>query len=198
MVRNKENSSLRNKGDWFSLGNTGWDAIPASQHQDIRRICHKKRSRVIFSPHSDKTVVRVWVTWSDRANSEEKECGELERFQWRSSSIFRDGLCSGKKKKKSKEIDPNLELKEYIPQENIKPKKWREPEDLWSWMQKLLASFQSETVGHWGCVSGREGRLLRSFRKIDRGWAGCCPELASSQFCSRCALSPTQSKRACF
>lgn len=27
------------------------------------------------------------------------------------------------KKKKSKEIDPNLELKEYIPQENIKPKK---------------------------------------------------------------------------
>ena len=65
------------------------------------------------------------MTWRDRANSEEKECGELERFQHRSLSIFRDGLCSKKKKKKIKINRPKgvyLELREYVSQEIIKPK----------------------------------------------------------------------------
>lgn len=46
---------------------------------------------------------------------------------WRDSSeeaqVFSEMVYVLGKKKKSKEIDPNLELKEYIPQENIKPKK---------------------------------------------------------------------------
>lgn len=195
MTRNREHSSFMNKGKFFFLGNTGFNAVPAWRSKEE---LSQKRVRVMCwppPPPPRKTAVQVGCKRSSLGRKKptlKKQRGPGEEVQafprWHM-------FWKKKKKKRQNKINrPKSRVQGIVPLERfeLRTKKWEESAGRFMKLDSDIFGL----VSKWDCVTlklciWKRRQAAQRLSLEGRCECGDGPVLVSFLFCSGGRLSLT-------